>query len=83
MTQVGGGGFDLLSRLGHGDSLHREARIEIEELRRNLDLRNEQIDGYERQLGIDQAGAERTIGSEIDRLLRNKTHADSEFVQHK
>lgn len=48
---------------------HRD--IEIENLRRNLNLRNEQIDGYERQLGIDQAGAERTVGSEIERL-RNR-----------
>lgn len=32
--QVGGGGFDLLSRLGHGDSLHKEARAEIERLKR-------------------------------------------------
>lgn len=45
--------------------------IEIERLRRNLNLRNEQIDGYERQLDIDQAGAEQTIGSEIERL-RNR-----------
>jgi hypothetical protein len=42
---------------------------EVERLQRALDQRNEQIDGYERQLGIDSAGAERTIGSEIERLL--------------
>jgi hypothetical protein len=31
--QVGSGGFDLLSRLGHGDDLHKQARAEIERLK--------------------------------------------------
>ncbi len=48
----------------------RNLLVEVEALQRNLDLRNEQIDGYERQLGIDKAGAEHTIGSEIERLRR-------------
>jgi hypothetical protein len=47
----------------------------IDQLQRALDQRNEQIDGYEKQLGIDQAGAERTIGSEIERLLHPETSA--------
>jgi hypothetical protein len=35
--QVGGGGFDLLSRLGHGDDLHKRARAEIKLLRDQRD----------------------------------------------
>lgn len=46
----------------------RQAADTIETLQRNLDLRNEQIDGYERQLGIIDKDATRTIGSEIERL---------------
>lgn len=46
----------------------RQHSDKIESLQRNLDLRNEQIDGYERQLGIIDKGAEHTIGSEIERL---------------
>lgn len=53
-------------------NVYRPLWDEIERLTRDLDLRNEQIDGYERQLGIDKAGAEHTIGSEIERLLGNK-----------
>lgn len=56
-------------RTGHWPGSHAEALCnECERLQRALDQRNEQIDGYERQLGIDSAGAERTIGSEIERL---------------
>lgn len=35
--QVGCGGFDLLSRLGHGDQLHKEARVVIERLHSALE----------------------------------------------
>lgn len=62
---------------GRGNYGHRllcdNAAEEIEGMKRALDQRNEQIDGYERQLGIDNAGAERTIGSEIDRIQRENT----------
>lgn len=46
----------------------RQAAETIETLQRNLDLRNEQIDGYERQLGIIDQDAARTIGTEIESL---------------
>ena len=46
-----------------------ELKQNRDSLQRQLNLRNEQIDGYERQLGIIDAGAECTIGSEIERLL--------------
>ena len=48
----------------------RTLLVEVEALQRDLNLRNEQIDGYERQLGIHKAGAEHTIGSEIERLRK-------------
>lgn len=52
---------DIAAELAHRD-------MEIERLQRHLDQRNEQIDGYERQLGIIEADATITIGSEIERL---------------
>lgn len=54
---------------------------ETDRLQRDLALRNEQIDGYERQLGIDKAGAEHTIGSEIERLRGEAEVAGEQLAQ--
>lgn len=48
----------------------REAADTIEHLQRRLDMREELVDGFEKQLGIQQADATITIGSEIERLQR-------------
>lgn len=54
----------------------RDLEGEIALAQGRLAIRNEQIDGYERQLGIINAGAERTIGSEIERLMTLEKVAD-------
>lgn len=56
----------------HSEALFNEATAlsrDLETVQRQLDIRNEQIDGYERQLGIINESASRTIGSEIERLM--------------
>lgn len=55
---------------------------ETDRLQRHLDSRNEQIDGYERQLGIDKAGAEHTIGSEIEQLRGNLSLAEEGLANY-
>lgn len=50
----------------------------IESLQRRLDAREELVDGYEKQLGIDEADVTITVGSEIERLLELEKRATAE-----
>lgn len=59
--------FDLPPAI-YGSGYVGMTRLKYETLQRRLNQREEQIDGYERQLGIIDADASRTIGSEIERL---------------